>query len=303
MSTDVPVPSSSVEEAINDTIFNTFVLNIFLFGIYTVVYFGALYTYLAKKSSKNYYVVGAISAAYAIYVAYMGIEWYLVYQGFVRNGQTQDTVFIYLFYSPPWDTLFTNLCNFLLAVIADGLLIWRCFNVWEHSLRAISLPSFLLFTEIVIYLAQIIYSGVVHIKPNEKQASDLNILLAVANFITIATTVLSTLLIAYRIHTVTRKQVIHRGSIAQFNHILEILVQSSAAYALATIALATSTNIPQAQGFDDKRFVPVISAETYSTCIFLFTTVPPEKMRANAKHDKRTTSDIRTIHLTLFSTI
>lgn len=60
---------------------------------------------------------------------------------------------------------------------------------------------------------------------------------------TFATTFVTTILIAYRIHSVSKQDVL-QGSRTRFNHILEILVQSAAVYSLVALAYAIVGFIP-----------------------------------------------------------
>ena len=69
-------------------------------------------------------------------------------------------------------------------------------------------------------------------------------LIAVQAFIVFATTLSSTTLIAYRIHVVSTRD-IPGNSKRLLKHILEILVQSAAAYSLVAIAQAISGVVPQ----------------------------------------------------------
>lgn len=70
-----------------------------------------------------------------------------------------------------------------------------------------------------------------HLNPSQDQAHTLYVLIGASLFVTFTTTIVSTVLIAYRIHTL-------QGSRKRFKHILEILVQSAAAYSVAEVAYA-----------------------------------------------------------------
>ena len=89
----------------------------------------------------------------------------------------------------------------------------------------------------------LIIPGVEHSNPSVNQREVLNHLIAAQTFITLATTVTSTLLIAYRLYTVS-KQEIRQNSRTLIQHIIEIVVHSAAAYSLAAAAQAIILIIP-----------------------------------------------------------
>ncbi|PPR03016.1 hypothetical protein CVT26_004543 [Gymnopilus dilepis] len=262
----------SEQESFISSQVNSTTLYVFLWGIYTVIYAGTSYLYLNKKSSRNNYILAAISLSYFAYSADVIMVWYLDQKAVVYDSETRDALYASLVQEPGWPILVTDVIAFILAAVADGVLIWRCFHVCGHSLRAILVPSFLLFCEIAIVafniaidLTFLITFGVDRLNPSDSQIDLFNRLLAVQAFITFATTLSSTSLIAYRIYT-TSKNDIPRSSKRLLHHILEILVQSAAVYSLMAIAQAVSSVIPQtasnAASWD--------AAEIYTSILFTF---------------------------------
>ncbi|KAF8894194.1 hypothetical protein CPB84DRAFT_1825940 [Gymnopilus junonius] len=145
---------------------------------------------------------------------------------------------------------------YLLRYFNWSQLIWRCYNIWSRSLRAILLPSFLLICEI----------GLDDLGTSPSQVDTLNTVLGVATFMTLATTLVATLLISYRIHSVA-KQDLPRSSRSRFNHIIEILVQSAAVYSVVTLASAITVVVP----LTENNVAQVFTAETYVSAIYAFT--------------------------------
>lgn len=249
-------------------------------------------------------VIGTITLSYVVFVILTSVNWYVIKWAIVNSGDTQDAIFTAIFNQPPWVTLVNNVCNFLMAALADGLLvrkppyyfslfvvnihrqIWRCFNVWDRSFRAIALPSFLLFCEIGMFLysnnqsrrgsfsfigvglALIIIAGLYNLGTSPSQVDTLNTVLGVATFMTLATTLATTLLISYRIHLVS-KQDLPRSVRARLNHIIEILVQSAAAYSIVALASAITVVVP----LTADNVAQVFAAETYVSAVYAFTSV------------------------------
>ncbi|KAF8894192.1 hypothetical protein CPB84DRAFT_1304485 [Gymnopilus junonius] len=258
---------SSVQEALIDIGLNGVFVNLLLFGVYTMVYFGTSYIYLTKKSSRHWIVLLTISLLYFLYVLQTSAQWVVAKQAFVDQGKTRETILSALFVNPQWGTFVTLICNFLMSCLADALLIWRCYNVWNRSLYVILLPSFLLFSEFVIYVTTIILASIESVKPSHAQAHVLNTLTTTSLFTTLTTTLVTALLISYRIHSVVKQDLL-RSSRARLNHIFTILLESSAAYSIVALAYAVSGVIPANA---NKNPVPLIATETYSAVFYYFT--------------------------------
>lgn len=77
-------------------------------------------------------------------------------------------------------------------------------------------------------------------------AARINDMLAAAFFISFATTLVTTVLIAYRIHSVSQNQ---GASSRRFKHIIDIVVQSGAVYALSQFVAAVAGVVPGANAF------------------------------------------------------
>ena len=120
---------------------------------------------MTRKASQARVVTTTITMLYLLSIAQLAIQWQLLQSSFVDNGETRKTIFLTTFFNPVWATLASVGCTGATTILADGLLvsiiftipfrlghsklgkIWRCFHMWDRSLRAISLPSFFLVAE------------------------------------------------------------------------------------------------------------------------------------------------------------
>ena len=131
-----------------------------------------------------------------------------------------------------------------------------------------------LFTDLALLLCKVIDLAVIGLNIKyldpvaESQVDLLNRLIAAQAFITSATTLASTAIIVYQIHSTTRE--IPSNSKRLLAHILEILVQSAAAYSLMAIAYAISGVVPQSVNGNEVSWV---TATDYITNLFNFTAV------------------------------
>ncbi|KDR81224.1 hypothetical protein GALMADRAFT_136254 [Galerina marginata CBS 339.88] len=233
---------------------NSSLLLNFLTGIYTVIYFGTLYLSYSRLSQRRIVVV-AISLLYLLALVNLGLQWWLMQWSFVDNGQTRNTVFFTVYNLPPGVHITSSIQGFLTIILADGLLVWRCFNVWNRSVRMITLPLVLVVTETALFLSTVIRLSVEKLHPKDPQI--INNLDGAGYFVSAATSLLTTLLIAYRIHFIFRHDGASRG---RFKHLIEILIQSSAVYSLTLLMNAISVILPidetNTQFFAFQNYIP-----------------------------------------------
>ncbi|KAF8869918.1 hypothetical protein CPB84DRAFT_1855922 [Gymnopilus junonius] len=244
-------PPSSVQKAFINDSFNSTMFNNLLTGIYTVLYFAN------KKGSKNWFVIGTISISFLAYVVLGGLQWFLNKAALIDDGSSLEATFL-AFFSPQfaWVIYATDICSFLIDALADGLMICGaltygtahftpshylrfCYSV--RLVRSITFHignlSVSLTTSTGLDLSVVVMAAVEDFNPSSSQGDILNKLLGSSLFVTFATTLVSTTLIAYRIHSVSKENVI-QGTRRRVNHVIEILVQSAAVYSLASFAIA-----------------------------------------------------------------
>ncbi|KAF8160308.1 hypothetical protein BJ912DRAFT_1069457 [Pholiota molesta] len=223
---------------------NASILSAFGMGMYTIIYFGTMYIHLTRSASKRYIVPATITALFTCNILITAVNWYTTKWQFVDNGATRQSVFISLFEPPRWVDLASDIPYFLSFVLADGLLIWRCFFVWNLSLRAIAVPVLLLTAEIVIFIVRTILQAIYGaVGPTARLTAQINNLSFAGYFTTFATSFVTTLLIAYRIHAVATRGTAQN----RFRHTTAIVVESGAAYSLALLVGA---------------IIPVVAGET-----------------------------------------
>ncbi|KAF9555616.1 hypothetical protein CPC08DRAFT_780314 [Agrocybe pediades] len=173
-----------------------------------------------------------------------GFNWYGVDWAFIANGDTRDSVFLATSGHPPALThLLQNIAFFGSFILADWLMIWRCYHVWSSSRRIIIIPLILLAAEIVVYLVMIatISANLRNITDSKARLFDsLQIALYI---IPAANSVLVTYLISYRVYVGTFP--LPEGRAMQeprrrrkVRRVIDIVVQSSAIYTVLLLARA-----------------------------------------------------------------
>ncbi|KAF9474269.1 hypothetical protein BDN70DRAFT_885011 [Pholiota conissans] len=238
--------TTALEKASIGDNLNASMFQALLMGIYTVVYVGTMYIYHLKASSKRQLVPLTVTLLYLANLAQFGIQWNAAKQQLVDNGDTRDTVFLALYSAPLRLWIPANLLNVLVLALGDGLLIWRCYNVWNCSVIVIALPSLLVFIEAALLIASTIGTAVVA----QSKTGIMDRLSAAGFLLAACTTIITTTLIAYRIHTFLRNQDI---AARRFKNIVDIVVQSGAVYALSMIVVGTSVMMAPDSGFESAK--------------------------------------------------
>ncbi|KAF9477077.1 hypothetical protein BDN70DRAFT_934497 [Pholiota conissans] len=210
-------------------------------GIYTVIFGMTMYTYLKNGVRNRYLVPVTMSIVYLCNLGILGGEWYDTKAQFVDNGMNRDTIFFSIVDGRVVDggmlEGFSGILNAITLALSDFLLIWRCFNIWDRSIRMITIPMLLTIVEAALMLSASI--GVLIVPSTEtSRLSSLNKAFSAGIIIAGCTTLISTALIAYRIHSFLKHQDILTK---KFSHIMDIIIQSGALYSASILVLGVAT--------------------------------------------------------------
>ncbi|KAF9473496.1 hypothetical protein BDN70DRAFT_964896 [Pholiota conissans] len=233
--------TTNIQESVISQNLNASLFLALLMGIYTVAFVGTMYIYANRGVSNRYLVPTTLTIIYLCNLSVFGIQWYVIKWELIDNGESRDTVFIStlnpnaIMTSEVENATAITICVSMAfgLVLGDGLLIWRCYNLWNRSFRVIVVPLLLTFAEGVLMLVHS-FAALSIPKTAASQAilNRLNNLASSSLLIASCTTIITTTLIAYRIHSFLKIQAINT---TKFYHIVDVVVQSGAVYALALI--------------------------------------------------------------------
>ncbi|KJA17377.1 hypothetical protein HYPSUDRAFT_46464, partial [Hypholoma sublateritium FD-334 SS-4] len=153
-------------------------------------------------------------------------------------GGTKLEAAIYATNGPSWSCLVSNINAFFLAIVADGLLIWRCYNVWEKSLCSIIVPTVLYLVTIGACIASTITISIGNMSP-EKHEKYLTVQIGIGIFSSFALTLATTLLILYRIYSFSRHSITPRKG-TPYGGIMDYLIKSAAIYSVVSLVYGIS---------------------------------------------------------------
>ncbi|KAK0209254.1 hypothetical protein DFS33DRAFT_1451951 [Desarmillaria ectypa] len=165
------------------------------------------------------YIVSIISLAFA---------WSSLHAMFVDNGQNFWTK--YLFINTTHLSLMVGIgvTGAICTILADSIMIWRCWMVWGRRWPVVLLPALLLVSGIVFKILAT-YKAYTNANVNYILGYELY------SSFSLGATLLCTLLIVYRIVTVAQAGAEAGGGLRAYRHIIEVLVESSALYSIFLI--------------------------------------------------------------------
>ncbi|PBK93602.1 hypothetical protein ARMGADRAFT_129461 [Armillaria gallica] len=149
--------------------------------------------------------------------------WSYIHSLFVGHGQTLWTK--YMLYQNPGVgiTIGAATAGAISTVLADSTMVWRCWRVWGRRWLTVLLPGLLLVSHMVF--------KIIAISTRYAPPDGFMLGYVLCSSFALASTLWCTLLIIYRIvHTLARS-----GRLGAYFHVIEILVESSALYAISLI--------------------------------------------------------------------
>ncbi|KAH9476473.1 hypothetical protein JR316_0010385 [Psilocybe cubensis] len=249
---DMPTPAIEEDYIISGNLNGPMLYNS-LMGVYTVVYGSTIYVYMSRAASntRRCIVLTTISVLYLLALCNLILNWYFLDQSLVKDGDTRDTTFASMLSTPLWfNAMFAFLQN-MSIVISDGLLIWRCYYVWGRCIKVTSILCLLLVTEFILSVTDTVFYGLSSTYSSISNAALSENILIALTFISMGTTVSTTTLIGYKIHTTSfpstsplpfksaRKPIYTR-----YARIVSTIAESSAVYSLVVVLYAVTVVVP-----------------------------------------------------------
>ncbi|KAJ7487311.1 hypothetical protein B0H11DRAFT_2278875 [Mycena galericulata] len=218
---------------------NITLVQTFAHGIYSVIFFLALYAMIFKRKTPVHLFL-AVIMMFTIATIQTAVRWAIIRNAFITHGTSpEDTVGALLF-----PTLSLVVLSGVMLVantfLADCVLIYRCFAVWNNDWRVIVLPTLTTLAGTALGIltvfesAQFIQSG-----RNPNKLVDYNRFVDSGGpyfCMCLATTLLATFLIVARIVWLTYD---HAGTgafkFSGYRTVIEMVVESALLYSAALI--------------------------------------------------------------------
>ncbi|KAK0219191.1 hypothetical protein IW262DRAFT_1084699 [Armillaria fumosa] len=243
--TEVPdLPSADIQMIfqLTNIDLNQIILWAFCSGIYTGIIAIALwYVFSAKDLNRglaSYAMVFVIICLYGLDILTVSFVWSLGHYVFIGNGWNLWTLFVALITSSPPSTRAqwaVSIAGGISTLLADISLIWRCWTVWGRRWLVILIPIICTLTGTAIKIIETYH--LIHDTPDNTQdllsyGSAAIWFILYISFL-MATTIFCTLLIIYRIVTVSHGP--GGMGIRLYRGVIEIIVESALIYSVSLL--------------------------------------------------------------------
>ncbi|KAK0430834.1 hypothetical protein EV421DRAFT_1931817 [Armillaria borealis] len=210
------------------------ILESLLHGLYTGLVVVTLWTMFASpKRSQGTFLRTIIIMLYVLSTITFTKDWIFERRAFIEYGNNYYYVYAALVHVSPWwraDFLISSITGGISTLLVDVTIIWRCWILWDRKWRVVFIPIICTVAGMAMKIIQTLsnlLSFTYDISKSAQFAGEIDWSL-IYILMTLATTVICTILILYRI-----VRLAHRISL--FRSIISTLVESSAMYSLVLI--------------------------------------------------------------------
>ncbi|SJL10522.1 uncharacterized protein ARMOST_13909 [Armillaria ostoyae] len=202
-----------------------------LFGIYTgIVAFTLWNIYPDKCKPIRRAMVVVVLILHVLAAIDFALYWSYICLIYVKHGQTFVDEYL-AHYSSNNLKIPMAITGIVSTICADTAMIWRCWMVWGKRWPIVVLPILFLISGIVLKIIMT-YKQCIGLLITESEATFINLLMILYMAFILATTLWCTLMIIFRILSVGRASNGSGRPFRVYRHVIEILVESSALYAI-----------------------------------------------------------------------
>ncbi|KAJ7584554.1 hypothetical protein C8J56DRAFT_1166619 [Mycena floridula] len=233
---------SSLIYTVNDVTLQATILEVFFFGLYTVIVALTLWGLQSRRRGDGNasWMTAVTLLMYLLSTVHVALSWYLLRQGFIVNGSTFLTAGEAIIEQSEWFRVTGATIFAINTLIADCTFIWRCWVVWGKNWWIIVLP--VLLTVIgTVFSALALWQKAIPLGSSSKL-----IQLGTPYFaMSLVTTGLVTVLIIFRIVVMspnfpgddgmdaTRSKIWNWRT--RYSSVIEVVVESAALYSVALL--------------------------------------------------------------------
>jgi len=218
---------------VRDVDLNGTSLEIFVNGIYTAILAVTFYIVLVKRErAMGRVLMGTMLLLYISSTLHMVQRWFLMRYAFITNGDTSTTIFLGIANAPIWLIMLGAVTLGASMLLADCVMIWRCWAVWGKSWKAALLPVL----TTVVGTAFCIIALIIQANPADgldgNRMAFVNSSVIYFSF-SLGTTAICTILIVYRIMSFNKT--VAGFKLSNYHAVIEIIVESALLYSITLI--------------------------------------------------------------------
>ncbi|PBK67081.1 hypothetical protein ARMSODRAFT_338287 [Armillaria solidipes] len=239
----------------SDSWFNGIIIESLIHGMYTALLGVALWRILSSSARQPKVLAGISVLMYILTTMHLSVRWFYARRAFITNGQTEETRFFALVDSliaggPLWAPTISSVVASINILLADCIIIWRCWIIWGRNWRIVVLPSLCTLCGTIFnffFLMQELTPSTGSQGQSVTPWGSNSINWGIAYYsMTLSTTIICTMLMVYRLAraSVARRSLCFAPN--PYYQVMEIMVESAALYvvALAVFIPFIATNSP-----------------------------------------------------------
>ncbi|SJL11758.1 uncharacterized protein ARMOST_15166 [Armillaria ostoyae] len=230
----------------SDSCFNAVIIESLTHGMYTALISVVVWRILSRATiyGRQVKVLAGISAfMYTMATMHLAMRWFYARWAFITKGGTDETRYHALIdWTATGDFTWALMINDIAAginiLVADCVIIWRCWIIWDRNWRIIILPCICTLCGLMFDLFSLL-----QLPALEKSSINGGI---VFYALALPTTIICTMLIVYRLSNASKTRNSPRFMPNPYFNVIEMLVESSALYVgvLAIFIVFEATNSP-----------------------------------------------------------
>ncbi|KAF9554616.1 hypothetical protein CPC08DRAFT_821600 [Agrocybe pediades] len=244
-SDDSGLPTISQQKTVISSSLNATLMFMFLMGLYSGIFAATVIIYRSRDNTmagpRTAVALRVLTALYIVLLAEAAVQWYDASLVFSTQGSSRLSIFIASATTaaiPPAVDILVTVLEYAGFLLADGLMIWRCFHASGRSAMSCALPLLFFSVELALAIVDATLTCLLILKPGFRTAQNNRLANRIGGtlFAFVAATSLSaTFVICYHIYVKTS---LDRRSRRRYQHILDILVQSSSVYSVSVLVIA-----------------------------------------------------------------
>ncbi|KAK0474964.1 hypothetical protein IW261DRAFT_1568453 [Armillaria novae-zelandiae] len=256
MATQTDIPDlSDDEKAIIFAVLETHLIRVVLFallqGIYTGICVVTLWNIFANKSGgSRRAMIAVILVLYIMTAISFAFDWSLVHYSFIGHGDNFWTVTLAFTGLDSTDAsvisaIVLGIAGCISSIVADSTMVWRCWIVWGRRWIFALLPLIFMISGTAFKILQILVNIQATLVISFETCTELY-----TSFI-LATTLLCTLLIIYRILSIEwakPRTNARRFSLGVYRNLIEVIVESAVIYSVTLILFMITLYCSYASG-------------------------------------------------------
>ncbi|KAF8989591.1 hypothetical protein BDQ17DRAFT_1434349 [Cyathus striatus] len=213
-----PPLSDEIFQAYLDTYLGTVIVQAFLSGLYTFLLFRTIRAAVPNlRRGTHTFLMTVLMFLYIIVMTNFAFTWVVVRSVLITQGEKQQSIAEQIIFGSFPMLEVVHGTQIAAMIIADTLLVWRCYIVWLKNKWLLVPFGILLVGEVALFPTYFVFDHSFSFAAFPAPA---------LSFISSGITVICTSMIIYRILTVSRGN----RSVGRYGYIIEILVESGILY-------------------------------------------------------------------------